>query len=76
MINKHSWGNLAPSLCNNINISNRNVDLFDLCKASESVLPRGNGRSYGDVCTNTGHTLLTNLFLNNSSLPHRKHTQN
>lgn len=64
MINKHSWGNLAPSLCNNINISNRNVDLFDLCKASESVLPRGNGRSYGDVCTNTGHTLLTNLFLN------------
>ncbi|MBK6744557.1 MAG: FAD-binding oxidoreductase [Hydrogenophilales bacterium] len=41
-----------------LNISDRARDLPAAASGTNSVLPRGNGRSYGDVCLNDGGTLL------------------
>ena len=35
----------------------------NLTYGNKKYLPRGNGRSYGDVCTNSGGTLISSLWL-------------
>ncbi|MEE3324853.1 MAG: FAD-binding oxidoreductase [Methanosphaera sp.] len=64
MINMSSWGNIEKSFSELNYISSRN-SLEDILSLKTSFLPRGNGRSYGDVCTNSGYALLSSFFLDN-----------
>ncbi|HEX7324211.1 MAG TPA: FAD-binding oxidoreductase [Rhodanobacteraceae bacterium] len=50
-----SWGRWPPATQHALRINSRFAPLPDV---KGSVLPRGNGRSYGDVCLNDGGTLL------------------
>ncbi|HEU0277360.1 MAG TPA: FAD-binding protein, partial [Rhodanobacteraceae bacterium] len=50
-----SWGHWPPATQRVLRISNR---FAALPHVDGSLLPRGNGRSYGDVCLNDGGTLL------------------
>lgn len=59
-----SWGNLEHSCQEVVGLSDR----FSVSKVFQNLnsnfIPRGNGRSYGDVCTNSNGKLLWTAFLN------------
>ena len=73
MVKLSSWGRLCTSdhLCVPLLTSDAIPDYNDMLSKkdlsfySNKILPRGNGRSYGDVCTNKNGILITSLFLNN-----------
>lgn len=51
-----AWGNLGwPAAADALRMTNRAAALPDV---EDTLLPYGNGRSYGDVCLNPGATLL------------------
>lgn len=58
-----SWGMLRAEEQTIYSISNRNCFSLSI-KTNKKMLPRGNGRSYGDVCQNDNGILLSSLFLN------------
>lgn len=54
-----SWNRYPASTARRVHdLTSRAGALPRLQSASDSLLPRGNGRSYGDVCLNEGGTLL------------------
>jgi FAD/FMN-containing dehydrogenase len=52
-----SWGNVIRAEHKTLQLASRH-DSFPGVAPGETVLPFGNGRSYGDSCLNTGATLL------------------
>ena len=52
-----SWGNLARSSSTLYGLRSRH-DAFPAIPAGSTILPYGNGRSYGDSCLNPGGALL------------------
>ena len=52
-----SWGNVIRAEHKLLQLASRH-DRFPGIAPGETVLPFGNGRSYGDSCLNTGATLL------------------
>lgn len=58
-----SWGNYPPVDQNVIHIPWRNHNL-DLSSETTTVLPYGNGRSYGDVALNDGGSIIQTQQLN------------
>ena len=47
-----SWGRLARVAQRGLRLAARPTDLRDVAPADDSMLPYGNGRSYGDSCLN------------------------
>ena len=61
-----SWGLLKAEEQDLYTVRNRRYNFYsDLLKTNKKLLPRGNGRSYGDVCQNENGVLLSSLFLDN-----------
>ncbi|MBU70430.1 MAG: FAD-binding oxidoreductase [Cupriavidus sp.] len=58
-----SWGRTAPSESDVLALPSRFDALPALRPDSPSMLPFGNGRSYGDSCLNPGGTLLSTRYL-------------
>src|SRR5579864_4299578 len=52
-----SWGNLVPSSSTVYGLRSRD-DAFPAMPVGSTILPYGNGRSYGDSCLNPGGALL------------------
>ena len=62
MKNFNSWNNIPNSSSNRDYVSFKNKQ--SLTNSATSVIPRGLGRSYGDVCLNDGGNLLLTNKLN------------
>jgi FAD/FMN-containing dehydrogenase len=52
-----SWGNVISAEHSIVQLTSRRQNFPDISPAA-SVLPYGNGRSYGDSCLNVGGALL------------------
>ena len=74
MVKVSSWGRLKfnEHVCIPMISAKKMPDLIihlgdndSACNGQSNYLPRGNGRSYGDVCTNENGILLSSLYLDN-----------
>lgn len=64
MVMFSSWGNLGKAH-HEIKEFYPFANLKDYIEDGKTILPLGNGRSYGDVCTNNNNILLHDAFLKN-----------